>query len=90
MLKRMLKDIGKVLDQSVSGASFQKSEIVKGGTGLPPPEPPEEDEDAEPEEPLEPGDYDPKTDEIVPEPEEKDEDEEKSLEKATAPQAEPL
>jgi hypothetical protein len=39
-------------------------------------DPPEEkDPGEEPEEPLEPGDYDPKTDEIVPEPEEEEDEE---------------
>lgn len=77
LTKRMLADIGKVLDRSVSGTSAEGNLSKAFGVG-PPPKDPEEDEEeeGEPEEPLEPGDYDPKTDEIVPEPEEEDEDEE--------------
>jgi len=147
MLKRMLKDIGKVLDQSIFGTSsgvLSKGEKIPGGlaAGKSPEDydskalaagikvelehtsdrkvaqeiamdhleedpkyyeklarmegedstkksfgvsPPEKDEEEEPElgtgeeeEELEPGDYDPKTDEIVPEPEEEEESEEKS------------
>lgn len=70
-LQGMLEDIDKVLDGKPLRKAFG--------------DPPEEKEvGEEPEEKLEPGDYDPKTDEIVPEPEEdeedeEDEDEEKSL-----------
>jgi hypothetical protein len=71
-LRGMLEDIGEVLD----GRSLRKA------FGDPPEEKePGEDED---EEPLEPGDYDPKTDEIVPEPEE-EEDEDEDEEKSVAP-----
>lgn len=72
-LKKMLGAISDVLDG--------KSELRKAFGD--PPEKPEPGE--EPEEELEPGDYDPKTDEMVPEPEleeEEEEEEEKSLAKA--------
>jgi len=78
MLERMVRDIGKVLDQAAKVNTLQKA-------GMPPPakEPDEEEEDdTEEEEPLEPGDYDPKTDSIVPEPEEEEEGEEEETEKA--------
>ena len=97
MLKRMLADIGKVLDKSVSGNQFVKAlqeEMASAGEHvehlikqLGPPEKDEDEEPEEAEEPLEPGDYDPKTDEIVPEPEEEEEEE---TEKADSSQSEPL
>jgi len=78
MIQKMLREIGKVLDLSVTGTSIQKA-----FTGL---EPEKEEEElgteGEAEEELEPGDYDSKNDEIVPEPEDDDDEEEKSLEKA--------
>ena len=99
MLKRMLGDIGKVLDKSVSGNQFVKAlqeEMQSAGEHvehlikqLGPPEKDEDEEPEEDEEPLEPGDYDPKTDEIVPEPEEEEEEEEET-EKADASQSEPV
>ena len=79
LLDAMVSDIGKVLDQAAKSTTFQKA------AGMPPPtkDEDEEDEPEEDEEPLEPGDYDPKTDEIVPEPEEEDEEgEEEETEKA--------
>lgn len=96
MLKRMLAEVGKVLDRTLTGASGGLSKAF----GVPPPQkdPEEEEEEGEPEEELEPGDYDPKTDEIVPEPEEEDEEEEEaeksegfsSFDKAQVPQSDPL
>ena len=86
MLKRMLAEVGKVLDRTLTGASGGLSKAF--GVGPPPKDPEEEEEEGEPEEELEPGDYDPKTDEIVPEPEEDEEDEES--EKSQVPQSDPL
>lgn len=76
LTKRMLTDIGKVLDRSLTGATAGGALAKAFGVGPPPKDPEEEEEEGEPEEPLEPGDYDPKTDEIVPEPEEEEEEEE--------------
>lgn len=103
MLKRMLADIGKVLDQTISGTSsgFVKAlegEMQSAGEHVehlikqlgPPPKDEDEEEEGEPEEELEPGDYDPKTDEIVPEPEEEEEEEEETEKALLAPQAEPV
>lgn len=104
MLKRMLSEIGKVLDQSISGTSggfvkaLQREMGSAGGhtdhlikqLGPPPKDKDEEEEPEEEEEKLEPGDYDPKTDTIVPEPEEEEEEEEEETEKALAPQSEPV
>lgn len=72
-LKGMLEDIAGVLDGKTLRKAFG--------------DPPEEKEPGEEEEePLEPGDYDPKTDTIVPEPEEEDEEEDEDEEKSIAPQ----
>lgn len=81
-LKRMLADIGKVLDKSKTAPTLRKSGKLSKQ---------EEDE----EEKLEPGDVDPETGELIPEPEDEEEEEEgeeeeeKSLEKAL-PQSDPL
>ena len=83
-LKRMLADVGKVLDQSVSGTSAGSTVLTKA-------EPFKKQEDEE--EPLEPGDVDPETGDLIPEPEEEEEEEEeeeKSLDKADSSQSEPL
>jgi len=90
MMKRMLADIGKVLDQSVNATSA--GELEKSGK-LSKQE--EEDPGAEEEEKLEPGDVDPETGELIPEEEEEEEEEEgeeeeKSLDKSESPQSEPL
>jgi hypothetical protein len=76
MLKRMLADIGKVLNQSVNAPT---GTIEKSG---------KLEKQEEGEEPLEPGDVDPETGDLIPEEEEEEEEEEegegeeKSLEKA--------
>lgn len=85
-LKRMLADIGKVLDQSISGAT--------GSVGLEKSGKLSKQEDEE-EEKLEPGDVDPETGDLIPEEEEEEEEEgegeeeDKSLEK-NLPQSDPL
>lgn len=81
-LAGMLADISKVLD----GRTLRKAFGDAGG------EDEEEEDEGEPEEPLEPGDYDPKTDSIVPEPEDEEEEEEgeeeeKSMRHVTAGKA---
>lgn len=80
MTKRMLADIGKVLDQSVKAPGG----VLAKAFG----EQEEKDPGAEEEEKLEPGDVDPETGDLIPEEEEEEEEgegeegEEKSLEKA--------
>jgi hypothetical protein len=94
--KLMLAEIGKVLDRTMTGAAG--GALSKAfGIGPPPKDPEDYEEEGEEEEPLEPGDYDPKTDTIVPEPEEEEEEEEEeksmgfsSFDKAEVPQSDPL
>lgn len=88
-LKRMLADIGKVLDQTVSGTKAGSTELAKA-------EKLTKQEDEE-EEKLEPGDVDPETGELIPEPEDEEEEEEEGeeeekseIQKAQLPQSEPL
>lgn len=88
-VKRMLGEIGKVLDQSLRGPTGGELQKAFG-------EQEEKDPGAEEEEKPEPGDVDPETGDLIPEEDEEEEEgeaeegEEKSLEKAELPQSEPL